>query len=104
MNYGSKLAEDHVVNATVCTLCGSENLGRFVAETGIHLGGWENINKPTVFVFPELVVCFHCGFAAFPLPEEQLGVLAMLHGPEVTLPPVTSDKSSYRRNPVASEG
>jgi len=35
----ANLAEDQVVNATVCTLCGSENLGRFLAETGIHLVG-----------------------------------------------------------------
>jgi len=80
MNDGSSLAEDHVVNATVCTLCGSANLGRFLAETGIHHVGWENINKPSVFVSRELVVCLHCGFAAFPLPEQQLGILALLGG------------------------
>jgi len=58
----SKLAEDHVANATACTLCGSGNLGRFVAETCIHFQGLENIDKPTVLVFPELVVCLDCGF------------------------------------------
>ena len=81
MNDDSNLAEDHVVNATVCTLCGSENLGRFVAETGIHSVGWENMNKPTVFVSRDLVVCFHCGVAAFPLLDKQLGILALLRGP-----------------------
>jgi len=75
MNDGGKLAEDHVANATACTLCGSENLGRFVAETGIHFQGLENIDTPAVFVFPELAVCLHCGFAAFAIPEEQLGTL-----------------------------
>ena len=79
----SKLAENHLVNAIVCTLCGSGNLGRFLAETGIHHMGWENVNKPTVFVSRELVVCFHCGFAAFLLSDEQLGILALLHGPVV---------------------
>jgi len=77
----SSLAANHVVNATACTLCSSENLGKFAAETGIHFTGLENINKPTVFVSRELVVCLHCGFTAFPLPEEQLGILALLLGP-----------------------
>jgi|SRR6516162_6584741 hypothetical protein len=81
----SKLAEDHVANATACTLCGSGNLGRFVAETCIHFQGLENIDKPTVLVFPELVVCLDCGFTTFAPPEEQLGFLAILHGQEVPL-------------------
>ena len=68
----SKLAGDHVANATACTICGSENLGRFVAETGIHSVGIRNNDTPAVFVFPELAVCLHCGFAAFAVPREQL--------------------------------
>jgi len=79
-NLSPKAAEDYLVNATACTLCGSGNLGRFAAETGIHFQGLENINKPTVFVSRELVVCLHCGFTAFPLREEQLGILALLLG------------------------
>ena len=78
MNDGSKLAEDQVANAT-CTLCGSGNLGRFVAETGIHFQGLENIDTPAVFVFPELAVCLHCGFAAFAVPREQLAALGNGH-------------------------
>ena|SRR5215469_2642411 len=78
-----KVAEDHVVNATVCTLCGSENLGRFLAETGIYHVGWENMHKSTVFVSSEFVVCLNCGFAVFALPEQQLGILALLRGPVV---------------------
>jgi hypothetical protein len=74
-NLPSKAAEDYVANVTVCTLCGSGNLGRFVAETGIHFQGLESIDKPTVFVFPELTVCLHCGFATFAVPEEQLHAL-----------------------------
>jgi len=68
---------DNAVNDSLCALCGSANLGRFLAETAIHLVGSENLNKPAVFVFSELRVCFHCGFAAFALPEEQLGILAI---------------------------
>jgi len=74
-NLPSKVAEDHLVNATACTLCGSGNLGRFAAETAIHSVGMENVDTPAVFVFPELAVCFHCGFAAFAVPPEQLGDL-----------------------------
>ena len=70
-----KAAEDHVVNATACTVCGSANLGRFAAETAVHSVGMENINKPAVFVFPELAVCLHCGFAAFAVSQEQLRTL-----------------------------
>ena len=70
-----KAVEDNSVTTTVCALCGSENVGRFVGETAIHFQGLENISKPAVFVFPELAVCLHCGFAAFAVPREQLGDL-----------------------------
>jgi len=60
MNDGSKLADDYVVNAGACTLCGSENVGRFAAETAIHVQGRDNIDTPADFVFPELAVCLHC--------------------------------------------
>jgi|SRR5215469_10304258 len=40
----SKVAEDYVVSATACTLCGSRNVGRFLAETGIHHMGCENLS------------------------------------------------------------
>jgi len=50
-------------------------LGKIWAETGIHSIGMENIDRPTVFVVPELTVCFHFGFAAFAVPQEQLRAL-----------------------------
>jgi len=67
----SKAAERH----TVCAVCGSGDVGRFTAETAIHSLGMKQISKPAIFVFPELAVCLHCGFAAFAVPREQLGDL-----------------------------
>jgi hypothetical protein len=43
---------------------------------GIHFLGLKNIDKPVVWVFPELVVCFDCGIAEFAVPGAQLRLLA----------------------------
>jgi hypothetical protein len=43
---------------------------------GIHFPGLKNIDKPVVWVFPELVVCLDCGIAEFAVPEAELRVLA----------------------------
>jgi hypothetical protein len=42
----------------------------------IHFPGLKNIDKPVVWVFPEIVVCLDCGTAEFAVPEEQLRFLA----------------------------
>ena len=39
---------------------------------GIHFLGLKNIDKPVVWVFPELVVCMDCGTAEFAVPEAEL--------------------------------
>ena len=46
------------------------------AEMGIHFLGLNNMDKPVVWVFPEVVVCLNCGTAEFAVPEEELGQLA----------------------------
>jgi hypothetical protein len=43
---------------------------------GIHFPGLKNIDKPIVWVFPELVVCLDCGNAEFAVPEAELRQLA----------------------------
>jgi hypothetical protein len=43
---------------------------------GIHFPSLKNIEKPVVWVFPELVVCLDCGTAEFPVPESELRRLA----------------------------
>jgi hypothetical protein len=55
-----------------CNSCGSVNQNKFSAEMGIHFLGLKNIDKPVVWVFPELVVCMDCGTAEFAVPEAEL--------------------------------
>jgi len=59
-----------------CKSCHSENLAKFNAEVAIHFPGLKNINKPPLFVFPELMVCLDCGVAQFSIPIAELRVLA----------------------------
>ena len=59
-----------------CKSCGSINQNKFTGEIGIHLPGLKNIDRPAVWVFPELVVCLNCGTAEFAVPEAQLQQLA----------------------------
>ena len=59
-----------------CKFCGSVNQSKFKGEMGIHFSGLKNIDKPVVWVFPELVVCLDCGSAEFAVPEAKLRVLA----------------------------
>jgi hypothetical protein len=56
-----------------CKSCGSVNQKKFSAEICIHL---PDINKPVVWVFPEVVVCLDCGTAEFVVPEAELRQLA----------------------------
>jgi len=59
-----------------CKSCGSVNQSKFSGEIGIHFPGLKNIDKPVVWVFPELVVCLDCGTAQFAVPEAELRLLA----------------------------
>ena len=61
--------------AMTCDCCGSKNLEKFTAETAIHFPGLAGLNKPIVWVFPQLFVCSDCGTAWFTVPTEQLRVL-----------------------------
>ena len=56
-------------NAMPCTSCGSNNLSKFWGEIAIHFPGMKDLDKPVVWVFPELVVCLDCGIAQFAVPE-----------------------------------
>jgi hypothetical protein len=55
-----------------CKSCGSVSQNKFIAEMGIRSPGLENIGKPAVWVFPELVVCLDCGMADFVVPESEV--------------------------------
>ena len=59
-----------------CALCASDNQATFTAEMNIHSTGMENLDKPSVWVFPELLICLDCGFLQFAVPVTELALLA----------------------------
>jgi hypothetical protein len=77
-----------------CKSCGSEHQGTFNGEMAIHFQGLENIDKPIVWIFPEIAVCFKCGFAGLTIAEADLRRLDEPTG----APPVSSFIGSERRN------
>jgi hypothetical protein len=58
-----------------CRSCGSENQTQFGAEINIHFPELTNPDKPTVLVFPKLVVCMDCGFTEFAIQATELRLL-----------------------------
>jgi hypothetical protein len=59
-----------------CKSCGSVNQRKFNAEMGIRFLGLKNIDKPIMWILPELIVCLDCGTAEFAVPEAELRRLA----------------------------
>ena len=59
-----------------CKSCGSVNQSKFIGEICIHFPELKKVDKPVVWVFPELVVCLDCGTAQFAVPEGELRQLA----------------------------
>ena len=59
----------------VCKRCQSSNKDMFSGEIAIHFRALEGLNKPIVWVFPRISVCFDCGVAQFVVPEKELDVL-----------------------------
>ena len=59
-----------------CLLCASGNQAEFGSEILIHFSGFENRDKPPVWVFPKLIVCLDCGSSRFMTPESELALLA----------------------------
>ena len=59
-----------------CKGCHSDSQRVFNGEIAIHFPGLEGLDKPIVWVFPKLVVCLHCGFTEFTVPERELQVLS----------------------------
>jgi hypothetical protein len=52
------------------------NQSKFRGEIVIHFPGLKSIDKPGVWVFPDLVLCLDCGAAEFAVPETELRLLA----------------------------
>jgi len=59
-----------------CNSCGSVNQRKFTGEIGIHFPGLQDLDKPVVWVFPEIVVFPDCGTSEFVVPEVELRLLA----------------------------
>lgn len=66
------------VSAMSCNSCHPAKR-RFTAEVCIHLPGLENLDTPTVLVFPSLDVCLDCGIAEFAIDREELQKLQNSH-------------------------
>jgi hypothetical protein len=63
----------HVQGAhMMCKSCRSSNQREFRAEINIHFPGSKNLTKPSVWAFPSLLVCLHCGFTEFLLEKDAL--------------------------------
>lgn len=58
-----------------CKRCYSHNQSDFGGEVAMHFPGLKGLDKPIVWVFPELKVCLDCGFSDFTVPERELRVL-----------------------------
>ena len=58
-----------------CKSCSSQDQHSFHGEIAIHFPGLDGLNKPIVWVFPELLVCLNCGLAEFMVPDEQRNIL-----------------------------
>lgn len=59
-----------------CERRGPDKQSRFNGEVAIHFPGLEGLNKPIVWVFPELFLCLNCGKAEFTVPDKELRTLA----------------------------
>jgi hypothetical protein len=59
-----------------CKSCGSVNQSKFTGEVCIHFPGLQDLDRPVVWVFPEIVVCLDCGASEFAVPEAELRLLA----------------------------
>jgi len=59
-----------------CKSCRSDNRFAFNGEVAIHYPGLNGLDKPIVWVFPKLLVCLHCGFTEFSIPETELRMLS----------------------------
>jgi hypothetical protein len=67
----------------------------------IHFPALKNVNKPTVWLFPEVLVCLDCGVSEFTVPESELAFLALLEctGQKGASTRVAEESNLNRREP-----
>jgi hypothetical protein len=59
-----------------CPSCGTSNQAEFLSEMLVHFTGRENLGKPSIWVFPTLLVCLDCGLFQSTIPLYELEQLA----------------------------
>jgi hypothetical protein len=59
-----------------CKRCSSDKQSKFNSEVNIEFPGREGWDKPTLWVFPEIMVWWGCAFAGFSILEDQFRRLA----------------------------
>ena len=60
-------------NSMPCKSCHSIDQASISVEINIHPPhSLKNLNKPTVWAFPSLVICSECGFVEFVLSQDEL--------------------------------
>jgi hypothetical protein len=71
-----------------CPSCTSGNQAEFATEMNVHLSSLENVDKATVLLFSNLVVCLDCGFSRFTMPKAELAKLGTGDAPIETFRPI----------------
>lgn len=61
-----------VPNSSRCKSCQSDKESTFNGEIALHFPGLEGLHRPTVLVFPTVIVCLDCGFSEFIVPQPEL--------------------------------
>ena len=64
-----------------CKSCQSLHQSEFAGEICIHFVGPKTLSKPTVWTFPQLLVCLECGFVEFLISDAELAQLKSGNGP-----------------------
>jgi hypothetical protein len=72
---GAQVSAHDSEGKSKCKQCHSERLGNFSGELAIHFTGLAGLNRPIVWVFPNLLACLDCGLTEFIVPERELQVL-----------------------------
>ena len=62
-------------DVSICNSCASANLAEFDSEMNIHFPGLRSLDKPSIFVFPRIMVCLNCGSLRSTLSAEELRIL-----------------------------
>ena len=58
-----------------CKRCLSRSQKDFSGELAIHFTGLAGLDKPIVWVFPDISICLDCGNSHFTVPQRELEVL-----------------------------